>query len=141
MVMGGDCFITLIHHLIIMEVELRPKDSFKGKLVSFEAEMRDDSTSPRLVVFNGAPKDLFKVICPQMGSQRRADDAYTRVGPSDKWFLGVRAPFDASADQTIATTHLIPIPMAWAAYFLDNPDFGIAVRRIDRLVKAIPRLQ
>jgi hypothetical protein len=63
-----------------MEVELRPKDSFKGKLVSFEAEMRDDSTSPRLVVFNGAPKDLFKVICPQMGSQRRADDAYTRVG-------------------------------------------------------------
>ena len=31
--------------------------------------------------------------------------------------------------------------MAWAAYFLDSPDFGVAVRRLDSLVKAIPRLE
>jgi hypothetical protein len=30
--------------------------------------------------------------------------------------------------------------MEWGAYFLDNPSFGVAVRRLNRLVDAIPRL-
>ncbi len=42
LVMGGNKYFTLIHHLTIMDVELRPKDPIKGQLVAFEAKMRDD---------------------------------------------------------------------------------------------------
>jgi hypothetical protein len=31
--------------------------------------------------------------------------------------------------------------MAWAAYFLDKPDFGVAVRRLDTLVDSVSRLE
>ncbi len=124
-----------------MDAELRPKDPVKGKLVAFEAETRDQGAPPRLVVFDGPAKDLFEVLRPQIGSQCTADTTYARVGPGDKWFLGIQAPIDASADRPVATTRLIPIPMAWAAYFLDSSDFGVAVRRLDSLVEAIPRLK
>jgi hypothetical protein len=72
-VMGGDRYFTLIHHLTIMDAELRPKDPVKGKLTAFEAEMRDQGPPPRLVVFDGPAKDLFEVLRPQIGLQRTAD--------------------------------------------------------------------
>jgi hypothetical protein len=140
-VMWGDWYFTLIHHLTIMDAELRPKDPVKGKLVAFEAETRDQGAPPWLMVFDGPTKDLFEVLRPQIGSQRMADTTNARVGPGDKRFLGIRAPIGASADRSVVMTCLIPIPMAWAAYFLDSPDFGVAVRRLDSLVKAIPRLE
>lgn len=140
-VMKGDRFVTLIHHLTIMDVELRPRDPIKGKLVAFEADMREDNNPPRLVVFDGPPEDLFGVLRPNLGSRRMADTTYAQAGPGDKRFLGVRDINDTSVDRPVATTRLIPIPMAWGAFFLDNPDFGVAVRRLDRLVDAIPRLE
>jgi hypothetical protein len=124
-----------------MDVELRPKDPIKGKLVAFEAKMRDDGAPPRLVVFGGPAKDLFRLLHPQLGSQCTADAAYARGGPSDKQFLGVRAPSDSPADRPAVTTCLIPIPMAWVAYFLDKPDFGVAVRQLDTLVESVSRLE
>jgi hypothetical protein len=93
------------------------------------------------VVFGGPAKDLFRLLHPQLGSQRAVDAAYARGGPSDKRFLGVRAPSDPPADWPAVTTRLIPIPMAWAAYFLDKPDFGVAVRRLDTLVESVSRLK
>jgi hypothetical protein len=86
-VMGGDRYFTLIHHLTIMAAELHPKDPVKGKLVTFEAETRDQGAPPRLVVFDGPAKDLFEVLSPQIGLQRMADTTYARVGPGDKRFL------------------------------------------------------
>jgi hypothetical protein len=67
-VMKGDRFFTLIHHLTIMDVELRPRDPIKGKLVAFEADMREDNNPPWLVVFDGPPGDLFGVLRPNLGS-------------------------------------------------------------------------
>ncbi len=93
------------------------------------------------MVFGGPAKDLFRLLRPQLGSQRAADAAYARGGPSDKWFLSVRAPSDPPADRPAVTTHLIPIPMAWAAYFLDKPDFGVAVRQLDTLVESVSCLE
>jgi hypothetical protein len=140
-VMGANKYFTLIHHLTIMDVELRPRDPIKGQLVSFEAEMREYGAPPRLVVFDGPATDLFQLLRPQLGSQRAADAAHTWGGRSDKHFLGVRAPSDPPADWPALTTRLIPIPMAWAAYFLDRPDFGVAVRRFDTLVDSVSRLE
>ncbi len=64
-VMGGNKYFTLTHHLTIMDVELRPKDPIKGQLVTFEAEMREDGAPPWLVVFGGPAKDLFRLLRPQ----------------------------------------------------------------------------
>jgi hypothetical protein len=96
---------------------------------------------PRLVVFGGPAKDLFRLLRPQLGSQRTADAAYAREGPSDKRFLGVRAPSDPPADWPAVTTRLIPILVAWATYFLDKPDFGVAVRQLDTLVESVSHLE
>jgi hypothetical protein len=139
--MGANKFFTLIHHLAIMDVELRPRDPIKGCLIAFEADMREDGAPPRLVVFDGPATDLFQLLRPQLGSQHAADAAYIRGGGQDKQFLGVRAPSDPPADWPALTTCLIPIPMAWAAYFLDKPDFGVAVRRLDTLVDSVSRLE
>ncbi len=46
-VMKGDRFFTLIHHIMLMDVELCPRDPIRGKLVAFEANMREDNTPPR----------------------------------------------------------------------------------------------
>ncbi len=93
--------------------------------MAFEADMREDNTPPRLVVFDCPPGDLFSVLRPQLGSQRMANTTYTQAGPGDKRFLGVRDTKDQLVDRPVATTRLIPIPMAWGAFFLDNPDFGV----------------
>ncbi len=93
------------------------------------------------MVFGGPAKDLFRLLRPQLGSQRAANAAYARGGASDKRFLGVRAPSDSPADWLAVTTCLIPILMAWAAYFLDKPDFGVAVQQLDTLVKSVSRLE
>jgi hypothetical protein len=55
-VMGGSKNFTLIHHLTVLNVELRPKDPILRQVVVFEAEMRDDSALPRLVLFDGRPQ-------------------------------------------------------------------------------------
>jgi hypothetical protein len=139
--MGGNKYFTLIHHLTIMDVELLPRDPIKGQIVAFEAEMREDGAPPWLVVFGEPAKDLFRLLRPQSGFQRTANAAYAQGGPRDKRFLGVRAPSDPPADWPAVTTHLIPIPMAWAAYFLDKPDFGVAVRQLDTLVESVSHLE
>ena len=40
-VMGANTSFTLVHHFTIMDVELRPRDPILGRLVAFEADMRD----------------------------------------------------------------------------------------------------
>ena len=52
----------------LMDVELHPRDPIRGKLVAFEANMREDNNPPWLVVFDGPPGDLFSVLCPKLGS-------------------------------------------------------------------------
>ncbi len=79
-VMGGNKYFTLIHHLTIMDVELCTKDPIKEQLVVFEAKMRDDGAPPRLVVFGEPAKDLSRLLCPQLGFQCAADAAYARGG-------------------------------------------------------------
>ena len=140
-VMKGDRFFTLIHHLSMLDVELRPQDPIIGKLVAFESEVIHGEFPPRLVVLEEPPRDLFTVMRPQMGARDTINKAYMRAGPGDKKFLGVRRRGDEGGDDPVATTRLIPIPMAWGAYFLDNPSFGVALRRMYRLVDAVPRLE
>jgi hypothetical protein len=127
-VMGGSKNFTLIHHLTVLNVELHPMDPILGRVVAFEAKMRDDGAPPRLVVFDGPAADLFRLIRPRLGSRSTADNTYVRAGPSDESFIGVRDPSATMADWPAATARLIPIPMAWAAYFVDYPPFGVAVR-------------
>ena len=88
-VMGGSKYFTLIHHLTVLNVELRPKDPVLGRVVAFEAEMRDDGAPPRLVLFEGPATDLFRVIRPRLGSRSTADNIYDRPGPNDTSFIGV----------------------------------------------------
>ena len=76
-----------------------------------------------------------------MGAQSTVNGTYARVGPGDRKFLGVHRPVEGGGDNPTATTRLIPIPMAWGAYFLDSPSFGVAVRRMYRLVDALPCLK
>ncbi len=45
-VMGGSKNFALIHHLTILNIELRPKDPILGRVVAFEAEMRDNGAPP-----------------------------------------------------------------------------------------------
>jgi hypothetical protein len=140
-VMRGDRYFTLIHHLTILDVELRPREPIRGRLVAFEADVLYDGFPPRLVVLDAPPRELFEVLRPSLGSRNTVNGAYLHRAPSDKRFLGVRLPEDGGGNNPAATTRLIPIPMAWAAYFFDNPSFGVAVRRMRRLVDAIPRLE
>ena len=81
--MGGSKYFTLIHHLTVLNVELRPKDPVLGRVVAFEAEMRDDGAPPRLVLFEGPATDLFRVIRPRLGSRSTADNIYDRPGLND----------------------------------------------------------
>jgi hypothetical protein len=140
-VMKEDRYFTLIHHLTMLDVELRPQDPIKGRLVAFEADVLYDVFPPRLVVLDARPRDMFKVLRPVLGSLNTVNGAYAQAGPGDRKFLGVRLPEDGGGDNPAATTRLIPIPMAWGAYFLDSPTFGVAVRRMHRLLDAIPRLE
>jgi hypothetical protein len=140
-VMGGSKNFTLIHHHTVLNVELRPKDPILGRVVAFEAEMRDDGAPPRLVVFDGPAADLFPLIRPRLGSRSTADNTYVRAGPSDESFIGVRDPSAITADWPAATACLIPIPMAWAAYFVDYPPFGVAVRQLNSLMDSVARLE
>jgi hypothetical protein len=139
-VMGGNKYFTLIHHLTIMDVELCPKDPIKGQLVAFEAEMRDDGAPPAGGI-RWARQGPFPAAPPPIRLSTHGQHHLHPGGPSDKRFLGVRAPSDPPADWPAVTTRLIPIPMAWAAYFLDKPDFGVAVRRLDTLVESVSRLE
>ena len=139
--MKEDQYFTLIHHLTTLDAELRPRDPIKGRLVTFEADVLYDGFPPRLVVLDAPPRNLFEVLRPLLGSRNTVNSAYQQRGPNDRRFLGVRLPEDGGGNNPSATTRLIPIPMAWGAYFLDNPPFGVAVRRMRRLVDAIPRLE
>ncbi len=94
--------------------------------MAFEADMREDNAPPRLVVFEGPAMDLFLLLHPQLGSQCAADDTYIWGQGRDSRFLGIWSPSDPPADWPTVMTCLIPIPMAWAAYFLDKPNFGVA---------------
>ena len=47
-VMRGDRYFTLIHHLTILDVELRPREPIQGRLVAFEADVLYDGFPPRL---------------------------------------------------------------------------------------------
>jgi hypothetical protein len=109
--MKGDQFFTLIHHLSMLDVELRPRDPIIGKLVAFEAEVMYEGLPPRLVVLDAPPRDLFTVLRPQMGAPSTVYGAYARAGPDDKKFLGVRHRGDEGGDDPVATTRLIPIPI------------------------------
>jgi hypothetical protein len=64
MVMGGNKYFTLIHHLTIMDVELRPKDPIKGQLVAFEAKMRDDDAPPGRWYSVGPPRTFSGCSTP-----------------------------------------------------------------------------
>jgi hypothetical protein len=55
-VMGGSKNFTLIHHLTVLNVELRPKDPILGRVVAFETEMQDDGAPPRLLCLTGRPQ-------------------------------------------------------------------------------------
>jgi hypothetical protein len=87
-VMEGSKYFTLVHHLTVLNVELRPKDPVLGRVVAFEAEMRDDGAPPRLVLFEGQATDLFQVIHPKLGSRSTADSWYDRPGLNDSSFIG-----------------------------------------------------
>ncbi len=102
-VMGANTSFTLVQHLTIMDVKLRPRDPILGRLVAFEADMRDDAP-PRQVVFDGPATDLFQLLRPQLGSQRTADATYIRGEGQDRQFLGVRAPSDPPAEWPAVTT-------------------------------------
>ena len=45
-VMKEDRYFTLIHHLTMLDVELRPQDPIKGRLVAFEADVLYDVFPP-----------------------------------------------------------------------------------------------
>jgi hypothetical protein len=63
-VMGGNKYFTLIHHLTIMDVELRPRDPIKGQLVVFEAKMRDDGAPPGWWYSMGPPRTFSGCSTP-----------------------------------------------------------------------------
>ena len=101
----------------------------------------DYGAPPRLILFEVPATDLLRVIRPKLGSHSTADNVYNRPSPNDSSFIGVRNPVATTTDRPTATTRLIPIPMAWAAYFIDCPAFGVAVRRLNYLMDYVSRLE
>jgi hypothetical protein len=110
--MKGDQFFTLIHHLTLLDVELRPRDPIRGKLVAFEADMIDGSTPPRLVVLDGPARDLFTVLRPQVMATRKVEGAYARAGLATTivpgmtlWRRLVYSPSPWRGEHIFLTTH------------------------------------
>jgi hypothetical protein len=100
----------------------------KGKLVAFEGETleEDGREPPDLLRFDGKENNLFMPLSLSKTDLTQVTSFYDGSFPhhDDKWFDV------ATLDKIegVRLGHLIPIPTAWAAMFLDYPNVGTALR-------------
>jgi hypothetical protein len=89
-VMGANRFFTLIHHLTIMDVELRPRDPIKGHLVAFEADMREDGAPPGWWYSMGPPRTFSNCSTPNWALNVRQTPPISGEGDrtSSSWAYG-----------------------------------------------------
>jgi hypothetical protein len=109
----------------------------EGRLVAFKGEtLGEDSWEPLdLLRFNGEENELFKLLSLSKIDLGEVASFYDGNVPhrDSKWFD------EASFDEVegVRLGRLIPIPTAWAAMFLDYPNVGTALRRVQALISLV----
>ncbi len=136
MLSNADTFVVL--HGLHRWVTVPPSQSVnEGKLVAFEGETlgEDGREPPDLLRFDGKENDLFMPLSLSKIDLTQVTSFYDGSFPhhDDKWFDV------ATLDKIkgVRLGHLIPIPTAWAAMFLDYPNVGTALRQVQVLISLV----
>ncbi len=136
MLPNADTFVVL--HGLHRWVTVPPLRSVnEGKLVAFEGETlgEDGREPPDLLRFDGEENNLFTPLSLSKIDLTQVTSYYDGSFPhhDDKWFDV------ATLDKIegVRLGRLIPIPTAWAAMFLDYPNVGTALRRVQALISSV----
>ncbi len=101
--------------------------AFKGKTLG-----KDGHDPPDLMRFKEEKAQLFKICSLAATNLDRISNFYDGTFPKqDTAWLG-KAEFDKETGTRLGC--LIPIPMAWAALFLDYPNLATALCRVWALI-------
>ncbi len=132
----NDGGFTLMYNLQWANRELRPGNPIKSRVVAFGGEVRPDDDTPDVFVLKEDEEDLFeRVYLPQV-SVTDTMKAYEQDSKGDYTHTFVLDP--ATWDKRAKpTTRMMPIPLEWAPMFVNNPDFGTAVRRMRDLFMSV----
>ena len=129
-VMNNDHRFTLVHHVARLDHELRPSNPILNRIVAFGDDVRPDATCPNVWVFDGRDEELFaRVDLPDVNIQETLRFYSDEENGNDACSSFELNPTAVGLGRSRATP-MIPIPMEWAALFLDNPTFGVAIRRM-----------
>ena len=104
-----------------------------GRLVAWEGETIEDGGPPDLWRLDDEDDQLFR-LCPFSGVDLRAMSNFYSTEHNDKTFFGVG---DHSQRDDHWVSRLIPIPIGWAAFFVDYPPLGVAFRRVMDLINSV----
>ena len=104
-----------------------------GRLVAWEGETIEDGGPPDLWRLDDTDDQLFR-LCPFAGVNLRELSLFYSEEENDNIFFGVSNHSHLGAHWV---SRLIPLPMGWAAFFVDYPSLGLAFRRVMDLVNSV----
>jgi hypothetical protein len=124
---------TLLYNLQRVDQELRPGNPICARVVAFGGEVQTNSGTPDVFVSEEDEGALFKrlyllVTETVMAYEQDSDGDYAHTFVLDPTVEDCNAK---------PTTRMMPIPLEWAPMFVDNPNFGTAIRQMRDLFMSI----
>jgi hypothetical protein len=104
-----------------------------GRLVAWEGETIEDDGPPDLWRLDDKDEQLFR-LCPFSGVDLRAMSQFYSMENNDETFFGAG---NHSQKDDHWVSRLMPLPIGWAAFFVDYPPLGVGFCRVMDLINSV----
>ncbi len=106
-----------------------------GRLIAFEGKTTKENQPPDVWRFDDGDESLFRLQGFAEVEPSRVAKFYSTPDRVDENFFDEVCPDDTG----LWIGSLIPVPIMWAALFLDYPNMGTAFRRMEDLVRSVEK--